>query len=133
MGAVLLRASVVWIFFVCAAILNGFVREGLLVPLLGRKAALPASGCVLAGAILLLTALTVPLLRASTTRQYWIVGLAWAGMTVVFEFVFGRWVLGTPWSRLLEAYNILSRDLWLLVLLATAAAPYVGARIRGLP
>lgn len=35
------------------------------------------------------------------------IGLMWLAMTVVFEFGFGHFIVGNPWSRLLHDYNVL--------------------------
>jgi hypothetical protein len=53
-------------------------------------------------------------------------------MTVLFEFLFGRFVAGKSWEELLQAYNILTGNLWLLVLVVIAVSPYLAARVRGL-
>jgi hypothetical protein len=54
----------------------------------------------------------------------------WLLLTVLFELLFGHYVMGDPWTKLLEAYNILKGNLWVLVLLVTPAAPYLAARLR---
>ena len=57
-------------------------------------------------------------------------GLIWLALTVVFEFLFGHYVVGHPWSRLLHDYNILQGRVWALVLIWTAVVPYVIYRLR---
>jgi hypothetical protein len=127
----LLKACGVWVFLVLLAILNGTVREKVLVPLLGTQWALPLSGISLSVLILVTTLLLLPFLGVLSSSQYWLVGGMWLLLTVLFEFLFGHYVMGDPWTKLLEAYNILKGNLWVLVLLVTAAAPYLAARLRG--
>lgn len=51
------------------------------------------------------------------------VGILWLGLTIVFEFVFGHFVLGSPWERLIADYRIWKGRLWSLVLLSELVAP----------
>jgi hypothetical protein len=59
-------------------------------------------------------------------------GLAWLAMTVLFEFLFGRLVARNSWGELLQAYNLSTGNLWLLVLLVIALSPFLVAKLRGL-
>jgi len=58
------------------------------------------------------------------------VGLLWLAMTIAFEFVFGHYVAGHTWERLLHDYNLLAGRIWLLVLVWVAVAPYLCFRVR---
>jgi len=53
------------------------------------------------------------------------VGFIWLTMTVCFEFFFGHYVAGHPWSRLFHDYNILGGRIWSLLLVWITVAPYV--------
>ena len=59
-GKVLLKSAAVWLAIVPCAILNGALREGVLRPMLGESVALPVSGLLLMGIILLLSWLFIP-------------------------------------------------------------------------
>ena len=52
-------------------------------------------------------------------------------MTVVFEFIFGHYVMEHPWSKLFHDYNLLAGRVWLLLLLWTTLAPYILYRLQG--
>jgi len=132
MHAIIARACVLWFPLVPLAILNGIMREAWLVPMLGQQFALPLSGVSLSVLIFLFTLMALPWFRASAAAHYAAVGKTWLLMTVLFEFLFGYYVMGESWTRLLEAYNVLKGNLWALVLVSTAASPYLAARIRGL-
>jgi hypothetical protein len=54
----------------------------------------------------------------------------WLAMTITFEFGFGHFVAGDPWSRLLHDYNILEGRVWGLFLLWVTVSPYVFYTIR---
>lgn len=132
MKTTLLKACGVWILIIPLAIVNGLAREKLLVPLLGRQAALPVSGLTLSALIFGMTFLLIPVLGMLRPSHFWAVGVLWAGMTVVFEFLFGHYVMGARWSVLLEAYRVHEGNLWLIVLLVTGVSPYLAAKLRGL-
>jgi len=58
------------------------------------------------------------------------IGLAWAALTVAFEFLFFHFIGGHSWSELLANYNIFEGRVWVVVLLWVAVAPYVFFRFR---
>jgi hypothetical protein len=68
--------------------------------------------------------------RPRSTAQALGVGALWLGLTVAFEFLFGHYVAGHSWARLVQDYDLLSGRLWPLVLLWVAAAPYLLSRSR---
>jgi hypothetical protein len=53
------------------------------------------------------------------------IGVAWAALTVAFEFLFFHFFGGHSWSELLANYDISEGRVWVVVLLWVAAAPYV--------
>jgi hypothetical protein len=57
------------------------------------------------------------------------VGLLWLVMTIAFEFLFGHFVAGHTWERLLHDYNLLAGRVWPLVLVWVAVAPYLFFRM----
>lgn len=44
-------------------------------------------------------------------------------LTILFEFVFGHYVIKNPWQKLLADYNILKGRLWSLLLLTELISP----------
>ena len=67
--------------------------------------------------------------KIESSGQALAVGLIWLGMTVVFEFVFGHYIVGHPWRKLFHDYNILEGRVWLLVLIWITVAPFVFYKI----
>jgi hypothetical protein len=59
-----------------------------------------------------------------------IIGQIWLDLTIAFEFLFGHYIMGHPWSRLLHDYNLLEGRTWVLVLIWVATAPVVFYKIR---
>ena len=126
------KALAAWFFLVILAILNGTLRVKLLVPLMGEQWAQPLSGVMLSLIILLLAWLVLPWLGPLSNPSLWLIGFLWLGLTLIFEFVFGRLVAGKSWQELLAAYDITTGNLWLLVLVTTAVAPRLATKLRGL-
>jgi len=116
----------IWGLLAIVAVLNAAVRELVLVPIIGEKLALPFSGVLLSILIFLTTLSMVPLLKISISSGYWL------GLTLTFEYLFGHYIIGEPWDKLLTVFNILEGDLFLLALFTTGVSPYVAAKIRGL-
>lgn len=63
--------------------------------------------------------------RIKSSSQALTIGVMWLSLTVAFEFVFGHYVMGNPWCRLLHDYNLLEGRLWVLVLIWITIAPLV--------
>jgi hypothetical protein len=53
------------------------------------------------------------------------VGAVWTALTLMFEFGFGHYLLGTPWQELLADYDLTQDRIWILVPIATLVAPAV--------
>jgi hypothetical protein len=58
------------------------------------------------------------------------IGLLWMFLTIGFEFMLGRLILGRDWSLLLNDYNICEGRVWTLVLIWVAIAPLVFFRMK---
>jgi hypothetical protein len=58
------------------------------------------------------------------------VGGAWLGLTVAFEFGFGRLVAKQSWAELASDYNLAQGHTWPLVLTWVAAGPSVIRRVQ---
>jgi hypothetical protein len=53
------------------------------------------------------------------------VGALWFGMTVAFEFFFGRYVDRRSWEWLLRDYDVRAGRVWVAVPVWIAIAPYI--------
>jgi len=124
------RTLAVWMAILVLAVVNGIVRESVLVPALGSAPGLFLSGLLLSCFILIVAFLTLPWLGARSTRQLLLVGFGWVLLTLVFEFSFG-WLQGMNLDELLSAYTFEGGNIWPIVLLVTAVAPWLAARLRG--
>jgi len=74
-----------WILLAFVAVINGVVREKLLVSLIGERLALPLSGVLLSLLIFLVTLIFIPFFRISSTCGFLYVGIIWVLLTLAFE------------------------------------------------
>ena len=126
----LARAVAAWVAILVLAILNGALREGLLIPRLGEQAGRLLSPILLAALVCGAAWIAIPWIRPRGPRQAWSVGLLWLGLTLAFEFLAGHYLFGDPWERLLSEYDIAAGRLWVLVPIATLIAPAVVRKVR---
>lgn len=126
------KVSLVWLIIAIFAVINGIVREKLLVPSLGYSAALPLSGILLCVIVICITYAAIGFFGAPDRRGYLLIGIQWVVMTLLFEFIFGHYVVGKPWGALLQTFNLLKGDLFLLVLIVSLLSPLLVAKLKGL-
>lgn len=126
----LLRALAVWLLIVCAESIHGVMREMFLAPRVGDFHARQIS--VITGSLLILgiAYLSVRWIGADRTRPLLLVGLLWLSLTLAFEFILGRYVLGLSWERLISDYQVSRGGLMPFGLVALVLAPLMAARLR---
>jgi hypothetical protein len=125
----MLKYILAWIPMVVIAIANGVLRQSWYGKHLSEPAAHQIStltGIILFGVYIWLL---VRFWRPTSTGQAIAIGLLWLVMTIAFEFLFGHYVAGHSWQRLLHDYNLLAGRIWLLVLVWVAVAPYLFYRL----
>jgi hypothetical protein len=114
-----------WLPMPLIGIINGSIRQFVYGKFMGELTAHQIS--TLTGIILfgLYVWFISRVWKIKSTSQALSIGLIWLSLTVAFEFVFGHYVMGNPWSRLLHDYNFLEGRLWALVLIWITIAPLV--------
>lgn len=122
-----LKSILVWLCFIPSAILNGGFREYILERYIDTALANTISGVILCIIILIITWLLLPRLVVLNRKESYITGLIWMLLTVIFEFISGI-VTGIPMEELISAYNPLSGNLWILVILTTMFSPVIISR-----
>ena len=125
-----LNASLIWFIMAIFAVLNGIMRENIFVPYLGKATALPISGITLSIIIFTITYLSFDLSGKNGYLAYLYIGMQWVVMTLVFEFVFGHYIIGKSWSELLQVFNILEGNLFILALLVSLFSPILVSFIK---
>ena len=127
----ILKSLLVWVCFIPVAILNGGLREHVLAMALGEKWALPLSGIILSACIFLITWFLLPrTVKALSAKDSLRIGICWVFLTIAFEFASGL-AGGNTIKELLAAYNPLTGNLWLIVLVTTLLSPVIAGRVSG--
>jgi len=126
----LFQAGIIaWIVMLFGAIVNGGLREKILQPRVGSLA-LPISA--LSGAIIF-TVIAYVMFKwvdiIYTTQETFILGIMWFVLTILFEFIFGRYVLKQGWKKLIKAYDVRTGNLWSVLLLYLIVLPFVVSKI----
>ena len=122
--------AVFWIGMVVIGILNGIMREylyGQLMPELSAHQLSTLIGLVLFGIYIWFLS---GVCQIESAKQALLIGAIWFFLTVVFEFIFGHYVIGHSWSKLFHDYNLAKGRVWSLVLIWISIAPYIFYRFR---
>jgi len=64
-----------------------------------------------------------------TRQEMFILGLMWFVLTILFEIIFGRYVLKVGWKKILEAYDVRTGNLWSILLLYLLFLPFFVSKI----
>lgn len=127
-----LKASALWLAILVLAILNGMLRENVLIPIFGSFAGFVLSGVVLSILIFGVAIAAAPWYGPLTSGQLCVVGLFWLLLTLAFEFSFGVFMQQKSLVELFAAYTFHGGNLWPMVLLVTFLSPWLAAKLRGL-
>lgn len=122
----LLKAALYWLPGVLIGIGNGMLREAGFRMFLEE---LPAHQLSVLSFMLIFGVYTwfaIGRLRPGSPRDALEIGALWLALTIAFEFLFGHYVMGHPWERLLHDYNLATGRLWVVVLVWITAAPALG-------
>ena len=128
---VILKALALWCCILVLAVLNGVLREALLIPVLGNVAAFVASGIILSVCIFGVAMAATPWYGPLAPRRWLWIGALWLLLTLAFEFALGVLVQHKSWPEVFAAYTFEAGNLWPLVLLVTFVSPWLAARVRG--
>jgi len=128
---ILSRALAIWLVLICAEILHGIARGIFLVPHVGEFRSNQIGVFTGSIIILVITLIFVRWIGATGPAQLLTVGLLWLGLTVAFEVLFGRFVVGLSWERLAADYNVLEGGLMPLGLLVLLLSPLIGGKVWG--
>ena len=124
----LLRASGIWLLIIIAEIIHGVARVHFLEPRIGGRRARQVA--VFSGSVIVLTiaVITTNWLNPTSEAAALAVGMGWVVATVVFELLFGRYVAGLSWPRLLADFNLARGGLLPIGLLVMLLAPWIAQR-----
>lgn len=125
------RALTVWLAIIVAETIHGTVRTLAIEPMLGGVTARQIS--VFTGSLIIfaLTMLLIKWMNPRTVLQAILIGALWVALTLGFELLLGRYVIGLSWDRLIADYDPSRGGLMLVGILFLFAVPLLSARLRG--
>ena len=121
----LLRYSLLWFALALIAIANGTLREqtyGKHISELSAHQLSTLTGIIFSGAFVYFIHRFWPF---ESSNQAWLIGVIWFIATIIFEFVFGHFIVGYSWALLLNDYNIFQGRVWSLFLVWVLLMPVV--------
>ncbi|MBI4644151.1 MAG: hypothetical protein HY790_00330 [Deltaproteobacteria bacterium] len=124
------KAFFFWLGFLAVAIAFGVVREKILTPALGPLGGRAGGTLLVCASIFLLIYIYVRKLKDATPNALLSLGIFWTVLTIAFECLFGRYLLGLSWQLILADYNVFQGRLWPLVLLVTLLGPLLAGKMR---
>lgn len=126
----LAKYFLLWFPMIVIAIFNGALRQGIYITFIDNLSAHQLS----AVSGILLFALYIWIItgkwKIKSSKESVQIGLMWLLMTIVFEFLFGHFIMGHTWEKLLYDYNILEGRLWIIVLIWVTISPFIFYRIH---
>ena len=122
-----IQAIGIWFLIIPLAIVNGGLRESVLIKL--GNFALPLSGIILSVCIFIVAYLLIPKVKNCELKDYIIFGIIWFVLTNLFD-LFMYISEGGGIKQLLNSYNFLDGNLWILVVITTLVSPILVSKIQ---
>ena len=119
----------IWLILAVSAILVATFRVELLLPQFGEQTAHQLGTILYLIVQFIIIYLFIRKLKIKDVKTLLKIGIFWVVITIIFEFVFGHYVMGHSWQKLFADYNILNGRLWVLVLLNNIFAPLISGKI----
>ncbi|MEW6010313.1 MAG: hypothetical protein AB1604_03380 [Euryarchaeota archaeon] len=125
MDNIYLQALGAWLVLLLAAIINAAIRNRFIQPKIKNELRSHQISSITAVIFFLFI---IYLFFRFTTAEYTEnqvvnIGFMWMILTIIFEFIFGRFVMKNSFSRLLEDYNLTKGRLWIWVLISLLIGP----------
>lgn len=125
-----LKAILVWLLLAVLAVINGITRVYVILPSTDETTAHVISTLLYLIMQFITIYYFIKKIKLSELKTVFVIGLFWLILTILFEFIFGHYVMNHPWEKLLADYNIFAGRLWILVLLNVLLAPFLAFKIQ---
>jgi hypothetical protein len=126
---IICRSLLIWLVIIVAEIVHGILRGLLLVGLVGQFHANQIGVFSGSAIILVIACASLGWIGGRQTADLLLTGLIWLLLTVAFEVLFGRFVIGLTWEQILSDYNLMQGGLMPIGLLALFFSPLIAAKI----
>jgi len=124
-----LKSFGIWLILAVSAIVVATFRVGVLLPQFGEQTAHQLGTILYLIVQFIIIYLFIRKIRIKDVKTLLGIGFFWVVITVIFEFVFGHYVMGHPWQKLFADYNLFNSRLWVLVLINNIVSPLIGGKI----
>lgn len=124
-----LKAFVLWLILAISAIIVAGFRNGVILPAFGELAAHQLGTVIFLIIQFLIIYLFIKKNHLKKTNSLLGLGTFLLILTIIFEFLFGHFVIGHSWEKLFADYNFLQGRIWVLVLINNFVAPLISGKI----
>lgn len=124
-----LKSFGIWFTLAVSAIVVAIFRNGILLLPFGEQIAHQLGTVLYLIVQFIIIFFFIKKIKIKEVKTLLSIGLFWFVLTIIFEFVFGHYVMGHPWQTLFADYNLINGRLWVLVLINNIAAPIITGKI----
>lgn len=118
------KVILLWVLLAGIAIMNGLLREYGYSPLVGATVAhLLSTGIYIFLILIVMYLYFQKIITAESKRELLMIGIKMLIATIIFEFIFGHYVIGHSWEKLFSDYNIFRGRMWSVVLIFILFGP----------
>ncbi|HSW56010.1 MAG TPA: hypothetical protein VLH59_13055 [Ignavibacteriaceae bacterium] len=103
-----LKSFGIWFILAISAIAVATFRVGVLLPPFGEQTAHQLGTILYLIVQFLIIYFFIKKMKIKETKTLLGVGIFWVAITIIFEFVFGHFIMGHPWQKLFADYNLLN-------------------------
>ena len=124
-----LKSFGIWLILAVSAIVVATFRVGVLLPQFGEQTAHQLGTILYLIVQFIIIYLFIRKMRIKDVKTLLGIGFFWLVITIIFEFIFGHFVMGHPWQKLFADYNLFNGRLWVLVLINNLFSPLISGKI----
>jgi len=124
-----LKALGIWVILAVSAIVVATFRNGVLLPAFGEQTAHQLGTILFLIVQFIIIYFFIKKMKIKDVKFLLGIGIFWVVITVIFELLFGHFVMNHSWEKLLADYNLFNGRLWVLVLINNMAAPSISGKI----
>ena len=124
-----LKSLGIWFILAVSAIVVATFRAEILLPSFGEQTAHQLGTVLYLVVQFFIIYLFIRKMKLKETKTLLGIGIFWVVITIIFEFIFGHYVMDHPWQKLFADYNLFNGRLWILVLINNLIAPLISRKI----